>query len=126
MGKLVASGVGQLLDKITPYGWMARIVILALLAITALTLLNMVGCSRQEAAQSKQDARSAQAGTKTGKEALTTLEGAQERDKATDQIVADGKKGITDAETDVDADAAARAAICRMRNNRDQPACRLP
>lgn len=101
---------------ITP--WLGRIAF-ALFVIVLVTLaINYASCSRQEAAQSKQDARSAQAGTKTAGKALDTLEGAQERDAATDQIVTQGKKEITDAKTDVEADAATRRAIDRLRNDR--------
>jgi hypothetical protein len=98
----------------------------ALVIATVIAIVLVFGswqCSRQEAAQSKQDARSATAGTKTAKEALTTLEGAQERDAGTDQIVAQGKKEITDAQTDVDAATAGRRALCKLRSHRDDPAC---
>ncbi len=103
------------IDALVP--WLKPALLIA--AVVAIVLFfGSWQCSRQQAAQSKQDARTATAGTKTAKEALTTLEGAQERDAATDQIVAQGKKDITDAQTDVDADAAARRSIERLRNQR--------
>jgi len=115
--------LGAFLDRIAPWlRWIAFAVIIAA-SIAALLLVNQ--CSRQEAAQSKQDARSAQAGTKTAVEALDTLQEAQERDAGTDRIVIIGKKEVADAQTDVDADAAARRAICGMQHTRDQPACRV-
>lgn len=123
MGKLIASGVGSKLDDIVPHLWIVRIVIL-IAAIAAIVLVfGGWQCSRQEAAQSKQDARSAQAGTKTAGEALDTLEQAQERDAGTDRIVIIGKKEVADAQTDVDADAAARRSICRMQGYRQNKAC---
>lgn len=127
MGKLIASGVGSKLDDIVPHLWIVRIVILIVLGVCVVLALNYASCSRQEAAQSRQDARSAQAGTKTAGEALDTLEQAQERDAGTDRIVIIGKKEVADAKTDVEADARARAAICRLRTYAGRnPACGLP
>lgn len=125
MGKMIATGLGSLLDTAAPWlRWVAFAVIIAA-SIAALLLVNQ--CSRQEAAQSRQDARSAQAGTKTAGEALDTLEQAQERDAGTDRIVIIGKKEVADAKTDVEADARARAAICRLRTYAGRnPACGLP
>lgn len=113
---------GDWLDRILP--WLKPALLIAAIAAIVLVFGGWQ-CSRQEAAQSKQDARSAQAGTKTAGEALDTLEQAQERDAGTDRIVIIGKKEVADAQTDVDADAAARRAICGMQHTRDQPACRV-
>lgn len=116
---------GAFLDRITP--WLGRIALALFIALIVVLALNYASCSRQEAAQSRQDARSAQVGTKTAGEALDTLEQAQERDAGTDRIVAQGKKDVTDAKTDVEADARARAAICRLRTYAGRnPACELP
>lgn len=116
--------LAMLLDRITPYlRWIAFAVVVAA-AVGSMLLVSH--CSGQRAAQSKQDARSAHAGTKTAHDTLDTLQGAQERDAATDRIVTQGKKEITDAPSDVEADAAARAALCRLQSYRDHAACRLP
>ena len=112
---------GAFLDRITP--WLGRIALALGICLIVVLALNYASCSRQEAAQSRQDARSAQAGTKTASEALDTLEQAQERDAGTDRIVIIGKKDVADAQTDVDADAAARRSICRMQSYRGNPAC---
>jgi hypothetical protein len=115
---------GALLDRITP--WLGRIALALFVGLLVILALNYASCSRQEAAQSKQTARSEKAGTKTAGEALDTLEGAQERDAGTDRIVTQGKKDITDAKTDVEADAAARRSLCKLRSYRDSdPACKL-
>lgn len=115
--------VAAFLDRITP--WLGRIALGLFVIVLVILALNYASCSRQEAAQSRQDARSAQAGAKTAGEALDTLEQAQERDAGTDRIVTQGKEEIRDAKTDVEADAAARAALCRMQSYADQPACKL-
>lgn len=107
------------IDALVP--WLKPALLIA--AVAAIVLVfGSWQCSRQEAAQSKQTARSEKAGAKTAGEALDTLEQAQERDAGTDRIVTQGKKDITDAKTDVEADAAARAAIERLRDNRARPA----
>lgn len=111
---------GSILDRLAP--WFGRIALALGICLLVVLAMNYASCSRQEAAQSRQDARSARAGTKTAGEALDTLEQAQERDAGTDRIVTQGKKEITDAQTDVEADAAARAAICQLRNNGNCPA----
>lgn len=116
--------IAALLDRIAP--WLGRIALGLFVALLVIVALNYASCSRQEAAQSRQDARNEKAGAKTAGEALDTLEGAQERDAGTDRIVTQGKKEITDAQTDVEADAAARRALCRMQPYADKPACRLP
>ena len=116
--------VGDWLDRILP--WLKPALLVAAIAAIVLVFGGWQ-CSRQEAAQSRQDARSAQAGTKTAGEALDTLEQAQERDAGTDRIVIIGKKEVADAKTDVEADARARAAICRLRTYAGRnTACGLP
>lgn len=111
-------------DALVP--WLKPALLIAAIAAIVLVFGGWQ-CSRQEAAQSRQDARSAQAGTKTAGEALDTLEQAQERDAGTDRIVIIGKKEVADAKTDVEADARARAAICRLRTYAGRnPACGLP
>lgn len=126
MGKMIATGLGEALDRFTPYAWAVRIALGLFAGLLIVLALNYASCSRQEAAQSKQGERSATAGTKTAVEALDTLQEAQERDAGTDRIVAQGKKDIANAKSDLEVDAAGRAALCRMRIHRHDPACRLP
>lgn len=120
--------VAAFLDRLAP--WAGRIAwIAALIAAVAFALLlTTTQCSRQEAAQSKQDARSAQAGTKTAGEALDTLDRRYEQDAGIDATVEEGRQNVAKAKQagdDAAIDAAGRDALCRMSKFRDNPACRV-
>jgi len=117
---------GSILDRITP--WLGRIALGLFVALAVIVALSYASCSRQEAAQSKQDARSATAGTKTAKEALTTQDDRHRANADLDAIAEKGKQDVRKAKeagSDVGIDAAGRDTLCKLSKYRDHAACRV-
>lgn len=115
---------GAILDRITPH--LGKVAILSILAITGVILLNMVSCSRQEAAQSKQEARSAQAGTKTAKQGLERVIERHSTETHTREVITQGQKDL-DNEADYRGFRGdVRATACSVPNVGYDTACQLP
>lgn len=97
--------------------------VIAGLIVLALLLAFYIWTLWDDAAQPKQDARSANASAVTAKEAAeTVIENAS--DSATvDQLVADAANRIEDAPTPEIAALEARSAICNFAEYRNDPSC---
>ena len=78
-----------------------------------------------DAAQPKQDARSANATAETAKDVAETVIERASDEATVDDLVEETAKEIDNATSPKAAGDAARAAICRMPNYRDDAACKL-
>lgn len=95
--------------------------------LIALIVLGVTMCQggRQKGEQGKQDTRSASAVQETAREAAAIAIEQAGEEATVDQLVAAAKEEIDNAPTDEAAGAAARAAICRLPDYRNDPACQL-
>ena len=101
------------------------IIIGVALLIGAVLLVRSCADDRQEAEQSRQDSRSSTALAETAKDAAATVIARAEDETSVDELVAATIEEIENAPSDKAAGDAARAAICRMPDYRDDPACRV-
>lgn len=103
---------------------------LLIAALLALASLSMCRNSRQDAAQARQDARTASATTEAAKDAVATVVARSDAEAGLRQVVNEAAKDISNAEGSnqpippAARDAALRAA-CRLPNYHDEPACAL-
>lgn len=106
---------------------------LTLVGIIAIAILFLVAfgairsCSEQgkEAAQAKQDAKSADAYAGAAKEAVATVVERAKADTDVDAIVAAATLEIDNAENPVAARAAVIATVCSLQSYADRPECAL-
>lgn len=94
-------------------------------ALLVWAVLAFSASSHKKAQQAKQDARSATALAETAKDAAATVIARSEANADIDALVAEATKEIENAPNEKAAGDAARAAICRMPNYRERPACKL-
>lgn len=107
----------------------ARIGLTGLLAIVAaialIVAVKSCGSGRDAAEQGRQDTRSGEALAETAREAAATAIARAGEEASVDQLVAAATQEIENAPSDEAAGNAARAAICRLPDYRDDPACRV-
>lgn len=112
-----------ILDDLVP--WLKPALLIA--AVAAIVLVfGSWQCSRQEAAQSRQDARSAQAGTKTAKDTLERVIERHSTETHTREIVTQGQKDLDDEQDYRNFRRDVRNAACRMPNVGYDTACPVP
>lgn len=115
---------GSILDRITP--WLGRIALALFVGLLVILALNYASCSRQEAAQSKQDARSATAGAKTAKDTLERVIERHSTETHTREIVTQGQKDLDDEADYRNFRRDVRNAACGLPNTGYDTACPVP
>lgn len=101
------------------------IIIVAILLIVLLSSIK--GCTEtgKEAAQAKQDVKSADAYASAAKEAVATVTSRAKADTDVDKIVAAATLEIDNAENPVAARAAVIASVCGLRAYSQRPECKM-
>lgn len=110
---------------IAPLSLRALAIIVAVILLGAFLFIRSCSDGRQAAEQGKQDSRSSEALAETAKDAAATVIAQAEDEASVDDLVAATIEEIDNAPTEQAAGDAARAAICRMPDYRDDPACRV-
>jgi hypothetical protein len=97
--------------------------LIAGLAVLLLIVAFVLWLKWDDAAQPKQDARSANAAAETAKETAATVIDRAEADATVDELVRETAKEIDAAATPQEAAAKARRAICSFAEYKDTPQC---
>lgn len=113
---------GDWLDRILP--WLKPALLIAAIAAIVLVFGGWQ-CSRQEAAQSKQTARSEKAEAKTAKQTLERFIERHSTETHTREIVTQGQKELDDEQDYRNFRRDVIAAACGLPEYREHPACTM-
>lgn len=102
-----------------------RLIAAGVIVLILLFAVSQCTGQRKVAEQAKQDARSSNATAETAKDAAATVIKRADEDASVDELIEATAKEIDNAKTPEDAGRAARAAVCRMPNYRNDPTCKL-
>ena len=108
---------------VSPAGTWASWTVWPTIALIVILALIVRDCQAGRAVQVKQDIRSASAAAQTAQAAAVTVTGRAAADASIDQLVNATILEVENATDTKISGSAARAAICRMPDYRNDPAC---